>query len=127
MGYASHWTGEVRIEPPLSWAEIRSVRSPGLQDVKLRLNEHTENTLTGQIRIIHAVAVEPATRDAFNGYSIHEELQALVDVHRSHEFTGAIEARPEDPGGTPWRYIIRDRRVVRQVPQTAWQDEDGAE
>ena len=127
MGYASHWTGEVRIEPALSWAEIRATQSAGLQDVKLRLNEHTENTLTGQTRIIHAVAVEPATRDAFNGYYIKAELQALVDYHGSHEFTGEIEARPEDPAGTPWRYIVRDRRVVRQVPQTVWQDEDGAE
>lgn len=127
MGYVSHWTGEVRIEPPLSWAEIRAVRSPGLQDVKLDLHEEIEDTPTGQIRTVTAVAVHPATSGAFNGYSIYEELQALMDVHKAHEFTGAIEARPLDPGGTPWRYVIRDRRVVRQVPQTVWQDEDGAE
>lgn len=126
MGYESHWTGEVRIEPPLSWAEIRAVKSPGMQDVKLRLVEDVEDTPTGQIRTVTAVAVQPAT-SVFNGYSIHEELQALVDAHKAHEFTGAIEARPLDPGGESWRYVIRDRQVVRQVARTVWVDEDGAQ
>lgn len=124
MGYESHWTGEVRIEPPLSWAEIRSVRSPGLQDVKLELHEQTEDTPTGQIRTVTAVAVRPLVSGAFNGYSIQEELQALVDAHPSHEFTGAIEARPLDPGGTPWRYIVQARKAVRQEPLTVWPGEE---
>jgi hypothetical protein len=127
MGYESHWTGEVRIQPPLSWAEIRAVKSPGLHDVKLRLHEETEDTPTGQIRNVTAIAVQPATSGAFNGYSIQKELQALVDAHRSHEFTGSIEARPLDPGGTPWRYVIRDRRVVRQEPRIVWTDEEAGD
>lgn len=125
MGYESHWTGEVQIAPPLTWGEIKSPRSPGLQDLKLRLDEMVEDTPTGQIRTVTAPAVEPLTTDAFNGYDIEIELQALVDAHPAHEFTGAIEARPLDPGGTAWRYIVRDRRVVQQVPSVVWQDADG--
>jgi hypothetical protein len=125
VGYESHWTGEVRIEPPLTWAEIKNSRqSPGFQDLKLRLDEQVEDTETGQVRTVTAVAVETlaADRGAYNGYAIEEELQAVVDAHPSHEFTGAIEARPLDPGGTPWRYVIRDRRVVRQEPRLVWPD-----
>jgi hypothetical protein len=121
MGYESHFTGHITITPPLTWAEIK--RGPGLQDVRLELDEKVTENESGQTRIITAVAVLPLTGGAFNGYDIAEELQALVDAHRAHEFTGEIAARPLDPGGEPWRWIIRDRRVVRQVPRLEWVDE----
>ncbi|MFE2967509.1 DUF6205 family protein [Streptomyces sp. NPDC059340] len=125
MGYESHWTGQVRIEPALTWGEIKNnPRSPGLQDLKLRLDEHTEDTLTGQVRIITAAVIEPLTSGPFNGYDVETELQALVEAHPAHEFTGAIEARPVDPDGTPWRYIVQGRKVVRQEQLTAWPGED---
>ncbi|MFJ5151378.1 DUF6205 family protein [Streptomyces sp. NPDC088353] len=124
MGYASRWTGEVRIEPPLTWGEIKNSRQvPGFQDTKLRLVEDIQDTDTGQIRTVTADAVIPATSNLFNGYDIETELQAAIDAHPSHEFIGTIEARPEDPGGTPWRYVVEGRRVVRQEPVTAWPDE----
>jgi hypothetical protein len=121
MSYESHFTGHITITPPLTWAEIK--RGPGLQDVRLELDEKVTENESGQTRIITAVAVLPLTGGAFNGYDIAEELQALVDAHRAHEFTGEIAARPLDPGGEPWRWIIRDRRVVRQVPRLEWVDE----
>lgn len=130
MGYESHWTGEVRISPPLTWAEIKnSSQSPGFQDLKLRLDEQVEDTDAGQVRIITGVAVETLAdiRGAYNGYTIEEELQAVVDAHPGHEFTGAIDARPLDPGGTPWRYVVQGRRVVRQELRLVWPDDAPAE
>lgn len=125
MGYESHWTGQVRIEPPLTWGEIKSSNCPRFNDLALRLDESTEDTLTGQIRIVTAPAVAPLA-GTFNGYDIETELQSLIDAHPSHEFTGAIEARPLDPGGTPWRYVVQGRTVVRQEPRTVWPGEDEA-
>lgn len=126
MGYESHWTGQVRIEPALTWAEIKNDRSRGFQDLKLLLDEHTEDTLTGQTRIITASVIEPLTGGAYNGYDVEAELQSVIDAHPSHEFTGTIEARPLDPGGTPWRYVVQGRMVVRQEPRTVWPGEDEA-
>lgn len=126
MGYESHWTGQVRIEPALTWAEIKNDRSRGFQDLKLLLDEHTEDTLTGQTRIITASVIEPLTGGAYNGYDVEAELQSVIDAHPSHEFTGAIEARPLDPGGTPWRYVVEGRTVVRQEPRTVWPGGDEA-
>jgi hypothetical protein len=125
VGYESHFTGRITITPPLSWAEIRATRTPGLQDVRLDLDEQITDTDDGQTRIVRATAVVPLTTGAYNGYDIAKELQALIDAHQAHEFTGEIAARPLDPGGEPWRWIIRDRRVIRQVPELAWRDEDG--
>lgn len=120
MGYESHWTGQVRIEPPLTWAEIKA--SAVARDLKFVLNRTTEDTPTGQTSTVTAAAIEPLA-GAYNGYDVEPELQALIDAHPSHEFSGAIEARPLDPGGTPWRYVVEGRKVVRQEPRTVWPGE----
>ncbi|MEC4016049.1 DUF6205 family protein [Streptomyces sp. H27-D2] len=120
MGYESHWTGEVRISPPLTWAEIRDSRSPGLQDLKLRLTETVVDTATGQITTVAAIGIVPLTAEAYNGYTIEEELQSLLDAHPQHEFVGAITAR--GPEGNHWRYVVRDRRVERQEARLVWPD-----
>lgn len=126
-GYDSHFIGRFTISPPLTWGEIRSVRSPGLQDLRLELDEVVTETATGQTKVVTGIAVVPITRSPYNGIAIEEELQALLDAHPSHEFLGEIAARPEDPSGEPWRYIVRDRRAVRQVPVLGWRDaETGA-
>jgi len=128
VGYESHWTGEVRITPPLTWAEIKNGRqAPGFQDLRLRTIETVEDTDSGQIRIVTADAVVPVRADAYNGYSVDEELQAAVDAHPGREFAGAIEARPCDPDGMPWRYVVRERRVVRQEPRLVWPDDTPAD
>lgn len=126
MGYESHWTGEVHITPPLTWAEIKNDHSKGFQDLKLLLNEETTDTPTGQTRTVTASVIGPLTGGAYNGYDVEAELQSVIDAHPGHEFTGAIEARPLDPGGTPWRYVIQGRTVVRQEPRTVWPGDDEA-
>jgi hypothetical protein len=126
MGYESHWSGEIRITPPLTWTEIR--QSPFVQDVKLRLDEQIEDTPTGQVRTVTTAAIEPlVTGQAFNGYAIEEELQAVINAHPDHHFSGAIVARPLDPDGTPWRYVVTpsaltDQKVIRQEPRIVWPD-----
>jgi hypothetical protein len=127
MGYESHWAGQVHITPPLTWAEIKNDRSKGFQDLKLRLDEHTEDTPTGQVRTVTAAVIEPLTGSAYNGYAIEAELQSVIDAHPGHEFAGAIEAKPLDPGGTPWRYVIQGRTVARQEPTTVWPGEEAAD
>ena len=121
MSYESHWSGEFRITPPLTWAEIK--RGPGVQDVKLILDETMEDTPTGQVRTVTATAVQTlVVGQAFNGYAVEEELQAVIDAHPQHVFAGVIVAHPLDPDGTPWRYVVQDRIVVRQDARLTWPD-----
>lgn len=124
MGYAAHFTGQISISPPLTWAEIRSARQPGLQDVRLVLDEAVTETDAGRNTVVTATAIAPLEIHYYNGYDIADEIQAVIDAHPSHEFDGAIEATPEDPDGTRWRYVVQSRRVVRQVPRTVWWDAD---
>lgn len=123
--YDSHFTGQITITPPLTWAEIRSPRQPGLQDVRLVLDETVTDTATGRSTVVTATAIAPLEIYWYNGLEIPEEIQAVIDAHRAHDFDGMIEARPQDPDGDPWRYVVRDRRVIRQVPRMTWVDAEG--
>lgn len=125
MGYESHWSGEIRITPPLTWAEIK--RTPGLQDVTLRLNEQTEDTPTGQVRTVTSAAITPISGSAYNGYDIETEIQRVIDAHPGHHFSGAITARTVDPGGGTFRFTVTpsaltDQKVIRQEPRIVWPD-----
>jgi hypothetical protein len=120
--YDSHFTGRIDITPPLTWAQIKNSAANGLQDLKLIVGETTADTPTGQTKTITGDAITPLTSSPYAGIDIHGELQSLLDAFPHHEFTGTIAARPEDPHGDPWRYIIRNRTVIRQEPQTTWID-----
>lgn len=122
--YDSHFTGRITITPPLTWAQIKNNTANGLQDLKLITTETVTDTPTGQTKAITGDAIVPLTSSAYSGYNIHTELQSLLDAYPRNEFAGAIEARPEDPHGDPWRYIIRDRTVIRQEPRTTWVDSE---
>jgi hypothetical protein len=122
VGYESHWTGEVRIEPPLTWGEIKNSKHPGFQDLKLRLDEQVEDTATGQIRTVTASAVVPLTEEAYNGYQIEEELTAFAEEYSgTHTLTGRIQAR--GPECDLWAYMVRDSQVTRVEPRIVWPDE----
>lgn len=121
MGYESHFTGRFTITPPLTWAQLQN--RPGITDVRIAEDKTVTDTPTGQVTTIVGVAIEPLTRSAYNGYDLPEETQALIDAYPGHEFAGEIAARPLDPGGEPCRWIIRERRVVRQTPRLEWIDD----
>jgi hypothetical protein len=121
--YDSHFTGHIDITPPLTWVQIRNTQAGPLNDLRIRTTETVADTPTGTVTTVTGEAIVPLTEyGAYGGYHIHTELQAIIDGFPKHQFAGAIEAHPQDPGGDPWRYIVRDRTVVRQVPQTTWID-----
>lgn len=123
--YDSHFTGRITITPPLPWAWVRDVQR-GLKDLRLVLEEEATDTATGRTTIITGVALAPLEIYHYNGSAIEEEIQATIDAHPGHEFTGMIEAQPEDPAGLPWRYVAQDRTVVRQEARLMWGDAEAA-
>jgi len=121
--YDSHHTGRIMIAPPLTWAEIRSATAGPLQDLHVGTTETVQDTPTGRLTAITGDAIVPLTSSPYSGYWIQAELQSIIDAFPAHDFAGSIEARPEDPSGMPWRFIIRDRIVVRQEARYDWHDE----
>jgi hypothetical protein len=121
MGYYTRFDGEIRIEPPLTWAEIK--RGPGLQDIRLRTVEDTQETDEGRITRVTADAVTPLMEDSYKGYSIVEELQSLVDAHgKNHRFVGYISAEGEEAGDL-WRLAVKNGKAVKIEPRIVWPDE----
>ncbi|MFJ9771189.1 DUF6205 family protein [Kitasatospora sp. NPDC101157] len=123
--YDSYFTGHITIAPPLTWAQIRNSTAGPLNDLRIGTAETVDHTPTGKVTTVIGEAIVPLTEyGAYGGHHIHTELQAIIDGFPEHQFAGAIEARPQDPGGDPWRYIVRDRTVIRQVPKTTWIDSE---
>jgi hypothetical protein len=129
MGYNTYFTGQIRIEPPLSWAEIRD--SEFLPDrawdngftVKLNVVEETVETDDGTLARRWADAIVPVTDDRYKAYDIVAHVQRLVDRYgNSHAFTGRLDAAGEDAGDL-WRLTVRDGRAVKIQPQLVWPDD----
>jgi hypothetical protein len=130
MGYYTRVDGEIRIEPPLTWAEIKDNPSipdtPGGRaeyDVRLRIDEETVDTNEGQLTRKTCSALVPSWDDSFKAYNLIEHVQAMIDAFPGHTFTGRLDCEGEESGDL-WRVVVRDGRAVKVTPRIVWLDED---
>ena len=130
MGYYTRVTGELHIEPPLTWPEFKDSRflpgSPndnGNYDVQLRADEETVDTDEGQLVRKTASVLLPRWDDSFKAYNLIEHVQAVIDAFPGRTFTGRLECEGED-NTDMWRLIVRDGRAVRVEPRIVWPDEE---
>lgn len=126
MGYEARFTGEIGIDPPLTWAELDGDDSPvhTLRDLRVSTHEEVTSTATARMSVITGRAVTAAF-GTFAGYGMKEELQSLVDAFGAGRFTGHIEAVGEE--GDRWRLAVRDGEAVQVYPQITWPEEAGTE
>lgn len=124
MGYYTRFSGEVRIVPPLTWAEVKDSPwlSPEEGDLMLRLDVEEEpgtdgSAVTRTRRT--AGAIVPIREDAYRGYHADDHLQEIVEAFPGHEFTGHISAEGEEAGDL-WRLAVRDGKAVRDEPRILW-------
>lgn len=117
-------TGRITITPPLTWPEFRN--SPlynaryDASEVKLCVEEATEDTDDGQVIRRTATALVPSTEESFNFYNLVEHVQAAVDAFPDREFGGRLECA-DDWG--KYRVAVQDGRAVKVEPQIVWPDE----
>jgi uncharacterized protein DUF6205 len=135
MGYYARYTGSIEISPPLPWNLIkdhpalpadptyRGSATGGDRDVRLVVETELIDTEDGTLTKKRAVAVEPATDDAFKGYEMQAHLQEVVDAAPGRTFTGHIDATGDD--GQQWRFKVVDGTVRRFEPVLVWPE--GAE
>ena len=118
MSADNHWSGRVAITPPLTWRECKL--TPGVEDVRLDLRE--EDGPDG--KILTAVAVVPARLS--DSWSAHtgRELQAVIDAHPGHEFTGSLRVdwAPVYGEGAVLaeRWTVAGRGVVHETARLVW-------
>lgn len=133
MGYYTRVTGEIRIEPPLTWQEFKDSRflpgSPndnGNYDVRLCVDEETVDTDEGQLVRKTASVVLPRWDDSFKAYNLVEHVQAVIDAFPGHTFSGRLECEGED-NTDMWRVVVRNGHAVKVEPRIVWPDEDEAD
>ncbi|MGW0577317.1 DUF6205 family protein [Streptomyces sp. NPDC002920] len=131
MGYYTRVTGEIRIEPPLTWQEFKdspfnphSTEYDDSLDAKLLIHEETVDTDDGPLLRRTAPELVAAHTDSYKAYRLVEDVQKAIDTFTGHTFSGRLECKGED--GALWRVIVRDGRAQQVEPRIVWPDEDGA-
>lgn len=129
MGYDSGLDGELLIEPPLRWAEYRDseyfpadVARDKNHGVCLVETRETVDTEDGPLERRTAVRVVFAYDYRVKLYDIVADLQALVDAHPGHQFTGEFRGSGYDFGDIWLLRVNADRKVERVLPTITWPD-----
>lgn len=118
MSESSHFDGEITITPPLTWNECRV--TPGTDDAEVRSHEEITDGEFGQTRVLTGVAI--VAKKFAHGHCLPASIQAIIDAHPKHEFSGHIEEWVElGYRILPRRHVVRGRQVV--AVEAAWPDE----
>lgn len=132
MGYNSRVSGEIVIDPPLTWSEYKespylTPGSPNWPCVILRQHEDPRDAEGGVMLVRWADAIVPATDESGRMYGIEEQVRKIVAAYREgHTFSGYLEIDGENQGDL-WRLVIKDGTVIRFDAKFVWPDgADGA-
>lgn len=125
MGSEISYTGMIRIEPPVPWAEISTSRwvAPGyLAGNMASLNLTEVEVQTHEGTLVKKTADGIIASDSF-ALNIEKHVQAIVDdLGAGYTYSGHIEAADRDYM-VMWRVLVRDGRAVRVEPTITWPDE----
>lgn len=131
MGYNTRFTGEITINPPLAWADIKdspfmpaNARRRGDQgrDLMFRIETDERETPEGVLSVRCAVALVSTWEDDARGYSIVAHLQEVVDAYPTRGYHGRIDAEGEEAPDS-WRLKVVDRKATRFEPIVTWPPE----
>lgn len=127
MGYNTSVSGEIRIEPPLSWREFKDSPFAGRdKDVTLHVEAETVDTEDGPLMRKTAVALVPTWEDSYKAYYLVEHVQEAIDAFPDRTFTGRLECEGEENADL-WRVVVRDGRAVKVTPRIVWPDEEAGD
>lgn len=140
MSYYTSLSGDIEIEPPLTWAEVKGDENRGHTDVNNLLNNPGRNALRlvvakyeketdeGVLEVREGVRIEGLASDpraGREGEVARRELQEILDRYGSPDrtFDGVIEGSGEDPLDV-WRlraFLDGGRwRAIVDTPTIAW-------
>lgn len=130
MGYVTRFDGQITIDPPLAWAEIKdspflpeAAQGDDYKDVMFVFSQRQVDTEQGFLHVRVATALAPTWEDEMRGYSIVEHVQEVIDAYPDHEFGGRFDCFGEETGDL-WRLEIHDRRAVKVQPRIVWPDDE---
>lgn len=125
MGTNSRFRGEITIDPPLNWAQIRKVqeildKQNRRYEVTLSIDSSVTETDLGEVITKTCALIEPYTDQPYRGYHVKEALQEIIAAFPKMHFSGYFDCVLED-GSEVWRIAVgKDRKVHRLVPKYIW-------
>lgn len=131
MGYYTKFEGEIRIDPPLTWREVKdspylpdAAQRTGMVDVKFNVQESVEETDDGTVTRRWVDAIVPLSDSQYKGYSIIETVQKIIDQYKgTHTFSGRFDCEGEETADL-WRLVVRNGRAEKVEPRIVWPDEE---
>ncbi len=148
MGYVTHVSGEITIQPPITYRELQALgleqindnyaskdlyyRKKGERysygDVAVRVAMQAKPTEEGLLTVVAGVAIVPAWEDAYKAYSIEEDVHFIAttlakispDVERTYE--GRLDGEGEDNDDI-WRLKIVNGQAKTFKAQIVWDAE----
>jgi hypothetical protein len=138
MGYYSHVTGSMRVEPRLSDADLKALDLDDDSDKYTTFigrsggEDDTVGVVNGQIAVIPGKSytlIEIRHDDAFKAYDFEAEVADLVATvtKRGHKIEGSLYVAGEE-NDDRWRMrIINDQkgtRAVQEQPEWVWPNGD---
>lgn len=127
MSYTTRIDGQIDINPPLPWKQIKDSpllpannKQAGYSDCLFHVVEEAVDTDDGELMRRSADALVPNYYiDDTSGRTLIAEIQSVVDANPGHEFTGMFECDGERPDDL-WRAVVRDGRAVKFDAQIFW-------
>ncbi|KOU43236.1 DUF6205 family protein [Streptomyces sp. WM6378] len=113
-------TGEIRIEPPLTWTECQGSRFLG------RSTEGPRALLLevdGELPTATVGLALPDRDDEESLDWLEDDLQELIDAFPGHEFRGRIQCMGDGHWNDMWGVVVIDGRAQRVTPQVIWPDD----
>jgi hypothetical protein len=126
MGYLSRLEGEIQIQPPLRWSEIKDSKfRPDFdrdRSIRYRIDEQRIEDDDGERVTRYAIAIEDAwDGDSVKHYGVDSDLQEIAAAHPDHVYTGQLIRYGEENGDVE-RYRIVSGRVVAEKAALTWPD-----
>lgn len=125
MGYYTRVSGEIQIDPPITWGELTG--SPFLEDssewrqVRLAVDIERIETDEGTLTKRSASRIVPSGEDSYKCYEIEDHLRTLVkEFGNGRDFTGRLDGEGEE-NGDMWRMRVDgDLKVEMIKVEPAW-------
>lgn len=117
--------GEIEISPHLTWNEIQATQTIKKieSEVKLDIEEAETETPDGTLIRKTCSRIIAYMTDRHKAYNLREAVQAIVDQHPEHKFTGYFECWLEQPEVAPYRVWVDGRIVHEEAATIAWPNE----
>ncbi len=126
MGYYTMLSGELKVDPPLKWSQIKGHPAlefwNGYDALRIGVDSSAEETDDGTRTIKRGTRVEPYTNYSCKAYENKKSLAQLVAEFPGHTFLGEIHGDGEETGDY-WRlYVDQERRTIMEKARMVWPD-----